>query len=125
MSPSAQIGGALCLLTSLVAVGLAAKQDKQEMETIADVEQPMFADGDGAAGSNTNDSRASLVFSGGYDTDPGGRPMALLPGHSASRPMCFAKRFAAFVPPGEERHPNQSKSARTKQPCCESSRNTA
>ncbi len=101
-----KLGGALCLFAGAMAVSLAATQD---MDNIPGAEQPASADDDPGIGSHSAETQAPLLFSGGYETDPGGRPVVLIAGALGVSPEVFREAFSGVRPArgGETPKPEQ------------------
>ena len=98
MGISAWMGDALSLFASIVAVGLAANHVEGETENTRGEEQPLSTDAGATTNSTSDESRVPLMFSGGYETDPGGRPVALIAGALRVPPDVFREAFRDVRP---------------------------
>jgi hypothetical protein len=81
MSFSVQLGSAVCLFAGAAVMTLAANLE-QDRENVSKSTQPM----------------GTLVFSGGYETDPGGRPVTLIGPALGVPPAVFREAFRNVQP---------------------------
>lgn len=82
MNASMPMSGILCVVASLAMVAMAAQRGERNATESSRAEEPI----------------GTLVFSGGYETDPGGRPVTLIAGALGVPDEVFREAFRGVRP---------------------------